>query len=177
MNTRSSAAAPSKPELLRDRGEDEVGAQVGDELACRRRDVNVPCAEPGSAEAAVRDRVQALDELVRRAVLAELELSVERAVDAAVRPRMQPDRHAVLDVLERVVERRRAADEEREPGDDVERAAGRDVEHREEDPEVQERAAEVVRLDDDEHRRAPDRDERAQVLQPSLRDTSRFSRR
>ena len=40
-----------------------------------------------------------------------------------------------------------------------------DVEHREEDPEVEERAAEVVRLDEDEHRRAPD--QRAAGRSPS----------
>ncbi len=61
-------------ELLRDRGEDEVGVQVRDQ----RRAVDGgerPLAEPGSSEAAVRDRVQALHELVRRAVLAEARAS------------------------------------------------------------------------------------------------------
>src|SRR4249919_1682068 len=83
---------------------------------------------------------------------------------------MEPDRDAVLDVLERVVEDGRAPDEECEPCGDVERPARRHVQHREEDPEVEEGAPEVVRLDDDEHRRAPDRDERPEILEPSLRD-------
>ena len=47
-------------------------------------------------------------------------------------------------------------------------ARGRDVQHREEDPEVEEPAPEVVRLDEDEHRRAPDREQRAEVLDPPL---------
>ena len=101
-----------EPELLCDRREDEVGAQVGDELRPvdgRER----PLTDPGAAEAAVRDRVQALHELVRRAVLPVLELPVEGAVDPLVRPGVQPDRDAVLDVLDRVVEdgrrRRRTA--------------------------------------------------------------------
>src|SRR6185312_16892562 len=37
------------------------------------------------------------------------------------------------------------------------------------DPEVEERRAEVVRLDQDEHGAAPDHEQRAEVLQPPLR--------
>ena len=128
-------------------------------------DVNVPWPSPVPPKPAVRDRVEALHELVRRAVLPELELAVQRAVHALVRPRLQPDRDAVLDVVDRVVEDGRAADEEREPDGDEERPPRRDVEHREEDPEVEERASEVVRHEDDEHRRAPDREQRPDVLQ------------
>ena len=73
-------------------------------------------------------------------------------------------------MADRVVEDGRAADEERETRGDEERPPGRDVEHREEDPEVEERASEVVGDDDDEHRGAPDRDERADVLEPALRE-------
>ena len=164
-----------EPELLGDRREDEVRAQVGDQLgAVDRRERAL--AEPGAAEPAVGDRVEALHELVRRAVLAELELAVERAVDRSVRPGLQPDRDAVLDVADRVVEHRRTAEEEPEPGCDEQRASGRDVEHREEDPEVQERASEVVGDDDDEHRGAPDREQRPEVLELPLRERPHASR-
>ena len=54
-------------------------------------------------------------------------------------------------------------DHEREP-------RGRDVEHREEDPEVEEPRAEVVRRDEHEHAGAPDHEQRAEVLQPRLRE-------
>ena len=67
--------------------------------------------------------------------------------------------------LERVVEHGRAAGEQHETGDDERDARGRGVEHREEDPEVEERRAEVARLDEHEHRGAPDREERAEVLE------------
>src|SRR6185503_11960964 len=60
-------------------------------------------------------------------------------------------------------------DEERRPGQDVADPRGRDVEHREEDPEVEERRPEVVRLDENEHRSAPDQKQRTEVLQPALR--------
>ena len=60
------------------------------------------------------------------------------------------------------------------PDRDEERPPGRDVEHREEDPEVEERAAEVVGLDDDEHRGAPDREQRPEVLEPPLGDHLAF---
>ena len=157
-------------ELLRDRGEDEVGAEVRDELRAVDRGERA-LTEPGSPEAAVRDRVEALDELVRGAVLPVLELPVERAVHALVGPRVQPDRDAILDVVDaRCRGRRRPPTNRASPAATNSARAGRDVEHREEDPEVEERAAEVVRLDDHEHRRAPDRDERAEVLQASLRE-------
>ena len=133
-----------------------------------------PLTEAGASEAPVPDRVQALHELVRRAVLAELEPSVQRAVDALVRPGLEPDRHAILDVLERGVESRGAAHEEREAGRDEERAARRRIEHREEDPEVEECAAEVVRLDDHEHGGAPDHEQRSEVLEPALGDDLPF---
>ena len=61
-----------QPELLGDRGVDEVGLEVRDQ----RRPVDRlerPAADARAAVAAVRDRVEALDELVRVAVLPVLE--------------------------------------------------------------------------------------------------------
>ena len=81
---------------------------------------------------------------------------------------MQPDRHAVADVPDEVVDGERACQEERRADADVQRAPRGDVEHSEEDPEVEERRAEVVRLDEHEHRAAPDQQQRPEVLQPSL---------
>ena len=68
-----------------------------------------------------------------------------------------------------MVDERRAADEEHEPGEHVRRPSGGDVEHRQEDPELEQRASEVVRLDEHEHRRAPDQEQRPEVLEPPLR--------
>src|SRR5581483_11451778 len=45
-----------------------------------------------------------------------------------------------------------------------------DVQHREEDPVVEERGPQVVRRDEDEHAAAPDEEQRPDVLQPSLRE-------
>ena len=56
-----------------------------------------------------------------------------------------------------------------EAGQRVGGAAGGHVEHREEDPELEQRAAEVVRLHEHEHRRAPDQEQRPEVLDPALR--------
>jgi hypothetical protein len=158
---------PNEPQLLRERGVDEVGVQVRDQrlsLGGRER----PLAEAGAEPAAVRERVERLDELEAGAVLAQRRVPVQRAVDGLVRPRVQPDRHAVVDVLDLRIDERGAAHEERQPDRREQDPAGRDVEHRQEDPEVEERRAEVVRLDEDEHRAAPDHEQRPEVLQPSL---------
>ena len=63
-----------------------------------------------------------------------------------------------------------AGEEEPERDGDVRDARGGRVEQREEDPVVEERAAEVARREEDEHRAAPDHEQRAPVLQPSLRE-------
>ena len=77
-------------------------------------------------------------------------------------------RDPLLHARHGLVDERGARDEEHEPGAHEPGARGRDVEHRQEDPEVEETAPEVVRLDEDEHRRAPDREQRAEVLDPPL---------
>ena len=81
---------------------------------------------------------------------------------------VQPDRDPLLHVVDVAVDERRSAEEERQAGGRERRAPGGDVEHGEEDPEQEQRAAEVVRLDEHEHRRAPDQEQRAEVLQPAL---------
>src|SRR5205823_5488965 len=45
---------------------------------------------------------------------------------------------------------------------------GGDIEHCEENPEVEKPAAEVARLDQDEHGQSPDHEQRPEVLQASL---------
>ncbi len=114
-----------------------------------------PAAEAGAAVAAGRHRVEPLDRLV--------------AAGRRVRERVDPVRDALADPRDDVVQGRRAADEEGEAAEDVREPRRRDVEHREEDPEVEEPAAEVLRLEEDEHRRAPDHEQRPEVLQPALR--------
>src|SRR5581483_7849576 len=146
---------PDQAELLGERGVDEVAVHERDQVgAVRGREG--PASEARSAEMTVGDRVRALDGLVAGAV--------------HVRPRVEPAVDALLDAGDRGVRHGRAAEEQSEADRDVEGAAGRDVQHREEDPEVEERAAEVVGLDEDEHRRAPDQEQWAEVLQPPLRE-------
>ena len=53
--------------------------------------------------------------------------------------------------------------EEREADERVERLAGREVEHREEDAEEEERRPQVLLEDDDDHRHRPHREDRQQV--------------
>ena len=129
----------------------------------------VPLPRPVPNQLPCADRVERLHELVARAVLPRQRLSVDRAVDRVVGPGVQPDRHAVAYVRDEVIDAERAGEEEARAEADVEQPAGRDVDHRQEDPEVEERAAEVVRLDEDEHRAAPDQQQRPEVLQSSLR--------
>src|SRR4030095_4484648 len=112
-------------------------------------------SEAGPAEAAIRDRVLGLDGLV--------------AVTVGVLPGIEPDLDALLDAWDRRVDPGGTAYEERGPGDHEPDLRSRHVQHREEDPEVEEAAAEVVRHDEDEHRRAPDQEERPEVLEPELR--------
>src|SRR5262245_7712290 len=142
-----------EPELLGERGVDEVRVELRDQRVAARRRVHA-LPEALAVEASVPDRVQRLDDLVpgRMAVL----------------PRVDPDRDPFLHPRHEVVEEGRAADEQREAGGGVPAARSGDVEHREEDPVVEERASEVVRHDDDEHGGAPDRKQRPEVLQSSL---------
>ena len=125
-------------------------------------------AEPGAAEAAVRDRVERLDELVALAVLSERHGARRRAEDRVGRPRMEPDHHALVDVADLLVGQVAACREQRDAGDHERQPRRRDVEQRQEDPEIEQRRAEVVRLDEDEHAPAPDHEQRADLLQPAL---------
>ena len=155
MNTSRKAATPTRPELLRERGEDEVGVEIRDVgVALRARER--PAAQPGTAEAAVADRVERLNGLIAGAV--------------RVGPRIEPRVDALADPADRCVGEGGAAGEQREAGGDEERPPRGDVEHREEDPEVEERAAQVVRLDDDQHRGAEEEEQGPEVLEPPLRE-------
>ena len=168
MKTSSRPAAPIEAELLRDRGVDEVRVEERDDRLARGGRERA-LAEPGAAEAAVADRVEALDELVARSPGGARARPSTRS-RRIVRPRVQPDRDALVHVRDEVVdERRRRRRRARGRPMRRRRAAGGDVEHREEDPELEERAAEVVRLHEHEHRGAPDQEQRPEVLDPPLR--------
>src|SRR2546425_11307184 len=134
-----------------------------------RRGFERPLSEPGAAEAAVAHGVQRFDELVALTILAEGELAAERAIDLVIGPWVKPDRHALVYVRHLRIDEVRACEEERKADRGEQETACRNVEHCEEDPVVEERRAEVVGLDEDEHRAAPDDEQRPEVLQPSLR--------
>ena len=83
---------------------------------------------------------------------------------------MQPDRHAARGRAPSSRRRRPSpARKSTSPDAHVEQPVGRQVENRQEDPEEEERATEIVRGDQHEHRAAPDREQRPEVLEPSLR--------
>jgi len=82
---------------------------------------------------------------------------------------MKPDRHAVLHVWCDPPHPDGANQKEAEPYCDIGDARGRHIEHREEDPEIEKTAAEIPRLQQDEHRQHPDDEEWPPVLQAPLR--------
>ncbi len=82
---------------------------------------------------------------------------------------MEPDRDALADAGDDRVRAHGSRDEEPCSDSDVQEPRGRRVQHREEDPEEEQRAAEVVGLDEHEHRAAPDDEEGAEVLESALR--------
>ena len=90
-------------ELLGERRVDEVACSRTGSARCAVGRRERALAEPGAAEAAVRDRVERLDELVALAVLAQREPAGRRAVDLVRRPRLQPDRDALVDVRDLLV--------------------------------------------------------------------------
>src|SRR5581483_10304308 len=156
-----------EPELLRERGVDEVGAQVRDERVPLRGREQAG-AETGARVAAVRDRVQGLDLLVARAVLPKRHLPVERAVHLVRRPRLDPVDDALPHVRRALVHGGGADEEEDDEDEDELQARGRRVEDGEEDPVVEERATEVVGGEEHEHRAAPDDEQRPPVLHAAL---------
>src|SRR5690606_33285207 len=76
---------------------------------------------------------------------------------------VEPAIEAAADVLERPGRDGGTADEQHDPEDDPARAARRDVDHHEEEPEVEQTAAEVALEHDDGHRQHPDDDDGAEV--------------
>ena len=124
-------------------------------------DVNVPWPRPCADEAAARDRVRRLDDLV--------------AGPLRVGPRVEPVHDPRLDARDDGVRSGRARHEECEPRRGVERPVGGHVQHPEEDPEVEERRAEVVRLDEHGHGCAPDHEQWAEVLDPPASRAPRAS--
>src|SRR5262249_21172901 len=104
-------------------------------MAVERRER--PLAEAGADIAAMGDRVERLDELEALAVLAERHLTVQRAVALVRRPGREQDRDAILDVRGDLPDADGADQEEAETRRDVREARRRDVQHGEEDPEVE----------------------------------------
>ena len=139
-------------ELLTDGGEDEVGGGRGDLLRRAQRDA-------GAGDAAAAEREQPLHEL--------------EALVGGVRPRVDPDAHALLHVGERRPGEQRAGGEQAGADDEVGAAAGGDPEHRDEQCEEQQRRAEVLLRHDDHERDAPGRKDRGHDAQRQLGDGER----
>ena len=72
--------------------------------------------------------------------------------------------------LDELVHDGRACEEERHACGDEPGLRRGDVEHRQEDPEVEKSTSEIVGLHEHEHGRAPDGEQRAEVLQSALRE-------
>ncbi len=85
-------------------------------------------------------------------------------------PGVEPGVDALADATDRRVRERGTACEQHEAYGHEQRAARGHVEHGQEDPEVEERAAEVVRLDDDQHGRAEEQEQWPEILEPRLRE-------
>ena len=113
-------------------------------------------AEALAEEAAVGLREEALGDLV--ALL----------VDPVGREGVAPDGHAVAHVPDRPGEERRAAHEHERPDDHEGEPRRGHVEEREEAAEEHERRAQVADEDEHEHRRAPDHEQRPDVLEREL---------
>ena len=97
-----------------------------------------------------------------------------RAVDGIVGPGVAPHRDALLHVRRHLPDADRPHDEEGETHGDIGRSSRGRVQDAEEDPEVEEPAAEVARLQQDEHRHSPDHEQRPEVLETSLRQHLAF---
>ena len=106
-------------------------------------------AQPGAEDAAVGDRLDRLDDLV--------------AVGVRGLPGVEPDLEALLHVRGEAVDQERSAHEQRQPGHRVQLAAGRDVDHRQEDAVQEQRRAHVVHHRDHAQRHARHRQQRPQV--------------
>src|SRR5699024_11472172 len=85
-------------------------------------------------------------------------------------PRVEPDIDPRGDVAEAVDGDEHPDGEHREAKDDPARAFGGDVEHRDEQPEEQQRGAQVALGDEHEDTRGPHGDERAEIDDPGELD-------
>ena len=134
---------PGEPELLADRGHDEVGVGEGDEGRVALPKAATDQAAPGHA-------VEALHDLVAAGRVGRVE-------------GVQPGVHPGLDVPEDQVGGVGAGDEHRRADDQPAAALGGDVEHHDEQAEEQQRRAEVVLEDQDAQADQPHREDRAEV--------------
>ena len=73
-----------------------------------------------------------------------------------------------MNVRDLLVGTEAADSKQADAAEDVRKPRCRDVEHREEDSEVEESGTKVVRLNEDEHAGTPDHKQRPEIFQPSL---------
>ena len=140
---------PDQAELLTQGREDEVGVRVGDHMRS-------PFAESVADEPAVGHSEQSLHQLVGAA---------GGLVVLLRREGVQPAVDALLDVGEDLGGDQRTCGEHAEAQEDPGLLRGGDVEHRDEQPEVQQRRAEIALEDEDADARHPCDEDGAHVAQ------------
>src|SRR5690606_6047524 len=136
-------------ELLREARDDEVALR-------ERHQVGAALAEASADETAIGNAEEALHELPAAA---------DRVVDLLVEG-VEPATEPAADIAEQLAGEHCATDEEPEPHEDPARPARRDIDHDEEEAEVEERGAEVALEDEHRHRGRPDDEDRAEVACP-----------
>ena len=136
------AGQADQPELLADRGDDEVGRRRG-----HRAGLTV--AQTGAEDPAGGEAEQRLHHLVAGAV--------------GIGERVQPGLHADLDVAEKVIRRNASRGEQRQADDHPAEPFGRHVDQHQERRVEQQRGAEVLLEDHHADRDDPRRQQRRQV--------------
>ena len=144
-------ARAGQPELVDDHRVDQVG--VGRRQQRRAAHGQQRLAEAGAEQPAVGLGEQRLRDLV--ALLLD-----QRRLE-----RVEPDRHAVLDVAARSGTSQAPTANSDQPDRHEREPVGGHVEQRQEAAEVHQRRAEVLDEEEQEHRRAPDHEQRPEVLE------------
>ena len=138
-------------------GQAEFLAEAGDDVVTLRdrSDLRTALSEAGADEPALGEAEEALDQLVAASVGA-VDIRVER-----VQPVLEP----AVDVFEGLARDEGSAKEERHTQQHPAEAAGGEVEHDQEQTEVEQGGAEVTLEDDDGHGQRPDHEDRTEVPQ------------
>ncbi len=139
-----SGGGSRQSEFLADGGEDEIGRGIGDQVGSTQ-------PQPCSRQAPRGHGEEALSDLV--------------AAVGIVGERIEPGGDPSLDVVEGGPGGHGAAQRQTDTTQDVHRPTCRHIEHGDEDPEEEQRGAEVPLVDEDDEARRPSRQHRDQLAE------------